>query len=661
VRRCLAKDPDKRYQSIKEVAIELEELRQDLKSASELHDSVRQTASSASGSGPSLQGPAGATGIPSESLSTRASSAEYIVEGVKRNKKLVFAAFGLILLLATAFAVYRYVFSPKPVHFEHVKLTRITTEGNLQSVVVSPDGKYISYTLLADGKNSLWTKHLATDSRVQIVAPAKATEMSPHFFSHDGGYVFYYQQDEQNPQGVVFQVAVLGGIPKKILTNVSSTVALSPDGSQLAFERYQPGKPAPYEVWLANADGTSERQLKAFSEPEFFGLLAWSPDAKLITLDYGSSEGGDHMTVATVAVADGAFKVITPQRWSFVGRIAWFGDGSGMVAVATESQNSDLQIWHVSYPAGTARRITNDLNAYDFFSLTLTADSRTLVALQEDATSNIWIAPDGDAKSARAVTALRKSVQEYGGVWMPDGRVLFDSNVGGGERVWLMNADGTGQKPLTEIGESNGGAQVSPEGRYIFFASLRSKTQQIWRKDIDGSHPKQLTEGVGVSNYSLTPDGGWVLYNLYTPGIWKVSVEGGTPAKVSDAIAFGEKVSPDGKLLAYYTQEEQTKRQRLVVVRFDNLAPVKTFELPVTASAWSTWHWTPDSRGFVYIDTQGGVSNLRRLPLDGTPPAQISDFKSDIIRHFSYSRDGRKLVLARGVTTRDAVLITDEK
>jgi serine/threonine protein kinase len=659
VRRCLAKDPNKRYQSIKEVAIELEELRQDLQSASELHDSVQQTASSSTASEPILpQSPSSATSVASESLSTRASSAEYIAEGVKRNKKIILAALALIVVAGVAFAVYQYLFRSKPVHFEHVKLTRITTEGNLQSVVVSPDGKYISYTLLADGKNSLWTKHLATDSRVQIVAPAKATEMSPHFFSPDGGYVFYYQQDEQNPQGVLFQVAVLGGIPKRILTNVQSTIALSPDGRQLAFERYQPGAPAPYEVWLANADGTSEHQLKAFSEPEYFGYLAWSPDAKLITLDYGSSEGGEHMTVATIAVADGTFKVITPQRWAFVGRIAWFGDGSGMAVAASESRNSDLQIWQVSYPAGTARRITNDLNAYDFFSLTLTADSRTLVALQEEATSNIWIAPDGDAKSARAVTVLRKNVEEHGGVWTPDGRVLFGSNVGGGERVWLMNADGTGQKPLTEVGESTGGQQVSPDGRYIFFPSQRSKTQQIWRKDIDGSHPKQLTEGVGVSNYWLTPDGGWVLYNLYTPGIWKVSVEGGTPVKVSDAFAFGEKVSPDGKLLAYYTLEEQTKRQRLVVVKFDNLAPVKTFELPVTSS---TWQWTADSRGFVYTDTQGGVSNLWRLPLDGAPPAQISDFKSDIIRYFSYSRDGRKLVLARGTTTRDAVLITDEK
>ncbi len=665
VRRCLAKDPDKRYQSIKEVAIELEELRQELKSASELHDSVHHTASGGAStlSGQRLtQRQAIATGIPSESLSSRASSAEYIVHEVKRNKKIIFAAFVLLVLAGVAFVIH-YALKPKsaPAHFERVKLTRITTEGNLQGVAVSPDGKYIAYTLLADGKYSLWTKHLATDSRVQIVAPAEATAMTPHFFSHDGGYVFYYQRDEQNPQGALFQVAVLGGASKKVLTRVDSTIALSPDGRQFAFVRYHPGASEQSELWLAKADGTNERRLRAFSEPEFFNGygVAWSPDAKLIAVDYGSEEGGEHMTVTAVAVADGTSKVITAQRWAGVGRVAWFGDGSGIAVVARESASDDLQIWQVSYPEGAARRITNDLNSYGVFSLTLTADSRTLVALHLETTANIWIAPDGDAKRARAVTS-RKDVQDRGCEWTPDGHVVFTSNVGGGNRLWLMNADGTGQKPLTDAGDLAAEAQVSPDGRYIFFTSVRSKTRQVWRMDIDGSHPKQLTEGAGVPHFSLTPDGGWVIYNLWTPGLWKVSAEGGTPIKVSDAVARGAEVSPDGKLLAYYAEDEQTKRKRLVVVRFDDGAPFKTFDLPLTASE-DVWRWSPDSRALVYADTQGGVSNLWRLPLDGARPAQITDFTSDTIRYFSYSRDGRQLALSRGNITRDAVLISDEK
>jgi Tol biopolymer transport system component len=667
VRRCLAKDPDKRYQSIKEVAIELEELRQELQGSSELHDSVHHTASSAA-SIPSrhtlAQGPAVATSIPPESLSGRASSAEYIVQEVKRNKKIIFAAFAVVLFAAVAFAIYQYAFKAKsaPAHFERVKLTRITTEGNLQGVAVSPDGKYIAYTLRADGKYSLWTKHLATDSRVEIVAPAEATAMAPHFFSHDGGYVFYYQQDEQNPQGALFQVAVLGGVPKKVLTRVDSTIALSPDGRQLAFLRFRHGASKEQsELWLANADGTNERRLRALSEPEFFNGygVAWSPDAKLIAVDYGGEEGGDYMTVTAVAVADGTSKVITTQRWAGVGRVAWFGDGSGIAVVARESASDDLQIWQVSYPEGAARRITNDLNSYGVFSLTITADSRTLVALHLETTANIWIAPDGDASRARAITS-RKDVQDRGCEWTPDGHVVFTSNVGGGNRLWLMNVDGTGQKPLTNEGDFAREARVSPDGRYIFFTSLRSKTRQVWRADIDGLHAQQLTEGTGVSYLSLTPDGAWVLYNLWMPGLWKVSAEGGTPVKISDAVARGAEVSPDGKLLAYYVEDDQTKRTRLVVVRFDDGAPFKTFDLPVTASA-DVWRWSPDSRSLVYTDTQGGVSNLWRLPLDGTRPAQITDFKSDTIRYFSYSRDGRQLALSRGNITRDAVLISEEK
>jgi len=598
-------------------------------------------------------------------LSSQASSAEYIVQGVKRNKKIIFAAFAVILFAAVVFAIYQYALRPRPApaHFERVKLTRITTEGNLQGVAVSPDGKYIAYTLRADGKYSLWTKHLATDSRVQIVAPAEATAMTPHFFSPDGGYVFYFQRDEQNPQGALFQIAVLGGAPKRVLTRVDSTNAscLSPDGKRLAFVRYHPGASEQSALWLANADGTNERRLRAFSEPEFFNGygVAWSPDAKLIAVDYGSEEGGEYMTVAAVAVADGTFKVITTQRWAGVGRVAWFSDGSGIAVVARESASDDLQIWQVSYPEGAARRITNDLNSYGVFSLTLTADSRTLVALHLETTANIWIAPDGDASRARAITS-RKDVQDRGCEWTPDGHLVFTSNVGGGNRLWLMNADGTGQKPLTDAGDLAAEAQVSPDGRYIFFTSLRSKTRQVWRMDIDGSHPKQLTEGAGVPRFSLTPDGGWVIYNLWTPGIWKVSAEGGTPIKLSDATARGPAVSPDGKFLAYYAEGEHTKRKGLVVVRFDDGAPFKTFDLPVTASE-DVWRWSPDSRALVYTDTQGGVSNLWRLPLDGSRPTQISDFKSDTIRYFSYSRDGRQLALSRGNITRDAVLISDEK
>src|SRR6185369_8400117 len=659
VRRCLAKEPDKRYQSIKDVAIELEDLQQDLKDSgptSTLHsntESLLRDATSAATTQILLS--------PSTAEPTHVSSAEYIVTGIRQHKLIAIPIMALVLAFG-GYAGYR-AFKPGPAvaHFERAKLTRITTEGNLQNVAVSKDGKYIAYTLLDGGKLSLWTKHLPTDSRVQIVRPTAADTLSPHFFSNDGSYVFYYQRDEQYPQGALFQVAVLGSTPRKILTNIQSTVALSPDGTTLGFGRYRTGPSDQNEFWLSNVDGSNERRLKTYSEPEFtngYGI-SFSPDGKLLTLDYGSEEGGEHMTLAAIGVTDASFKVLTPHRWDDVGRITWFPDGSGVAFVAREAGGT-WQVWHMSYPDGAVRRVTNDLQNYGHSSLTMTDDARTLIALQAEATANIWSAPANEPSKVQAVTPVRKDVEDQQCEWMPDGRIVFISNVGDVKRIWLTNPDGSGQKALTTAADENAGdLKVSRDGKSIFYTSLRSKSRQVWRMDVDGSNAKQLTECISVAYFALTPDERWILYNHWTPGLWKIPVNGGERVKVLDDFARGAEVSPDGKLLAYSTEDEKTKRTRLIIRRYEDLSPVKTMEMPITSDL--LWRWSPDSRAVIYQDAPGGVSNLWSLPVDGGEAKQITDFKSDKIGYFSYSPDGRRIALSRANITRDAVIISDER
>lgn len=86
-------------------------------------------------------------------------------------------------------------------------------------------------------------------------------------------------------------------------------------------------------------------------------------------------------------------------------------------------------------------------------------------------------------------------------------------------------------------------------------------------------------------------------------------------------------------------------------------APIKVLDPPVSARL----RWMPDGRALCYIDIRKGVSNLWRLPLDGGPPKQITDFKTDQIFQFDWSRDGRWLALARGSVTSDVVLVKDSK
>ena len=64
-----------------------------------------------------------------------------------------------------------------------------------------------------------------------------------------------------------------------------------------------------------------------------------------------------------------------------------------------------------------------------------------------------------------------------------------------------------------------------------------------------------------------------------------------------------------------------------------------------------------DGRALTYVETRDGVSNIWGQPIEGGPPKQLTDFKSDLIFSFDWSRDGT-LACARGTQNADVVLIS---
>ena len=132
VRRCLAKEADERYQSIKEVAIELKELRRDLAAAGDLDVTVTPTTKS------NATAEASATEVASQtvgdstsgsasdqrlSLSSQPSSAEYLVTGIKRHKRAALIA--LLILAGGAVGLFLYLRSR-------------STAGAIESIAVLP-------------------------------------------------------------------------------------------------------------------------------------------------------------------------------------------------------------------------------------------------------------------------------------------------------------------------------------------------------------------------------------------------------------------------------------------------------------------------------------------------------------------------------------------
>src|SRR5712692_3109227 len=113
VRRCLEKDPEERYQSIKDVAMELKELRREMKDSATIYGTgLSTTGSEIPRSGPSYRSGAPSTGKLSDSQSTRGSSTDYVIAGIKRHQRAA-TIIGLAVLLFAAIAGY-FAFFRKP-------------------------------------------------------------------------------------------------------------------------------------------------------------------------------------------------------------------------------------------------------------------------------------------------------------------------------------------------------------------------------------------------------------------------------------------------------------------------------------------------------------------------------------------------------------------
>ncbi|MCA1556341.1 MAG: DPP IV N-terminal domain-containing protein, partial [Acidobacteria bacterium] len=612
---ALTKDPEARFQTAKQFHAKLQRLKGRLQTGAHLDHSVAPNLTNASGQALNWTGASGegANAQPTVGVSHQTtarsgeaaattqtvSSAEYAVKQLTGHKKI--ALLGLALLAvsvaAVAFAIYKFAGRGEPkAPAGQMKIARLTTTGQASDADISPDGKYVVHVKSENGRQSLWLRQIETTSDTQVVPPTDDV-FAGITFSRDGAYI-YYLRGQPNIAASLYQVPLLGGAARKLSDNVSNRVTLSPDGKRMAFRRVR--SPGETLIVVANSDGTGERVLAVRKLPNTFsaGGPSWSPDGKSIASGVlNVDEGGNYGTLVEVEVEGGTERRLTPERWSTVGQVSWLPDKSGLVFTATAEGTVASQIWHVSYPGGEVRRVTNDLNSYTRVSLT--ADASALVTVQREGETNVWVGPAGETARARQITSGRAFSGGAGLSWTPDGRIVYTAQEGGVSHTWIMEADGTGARQLTSRTRSNNQPSVTADGRYIVFRSIRTGTWTIWRMDMDGGNVKQLTEG-GTDNWPRpSPDGRWVIFTSNRAGVqnlWKVSIDGGEPVRLTEKNTYNATVSPDGKLIACHYREEANVPYRVALIPFEGGDPVKLLDFSQKFAGPPGLRWTQDGR-----------------------------------------------------------------
>ena len=668
---ALAKDPEARP-AAKQLLARLNRLKRRLDAGTHLDHSVPPNISEAgaeSGGGtiaahpgtPSTLGGSAASATNAAVAGTITGGHDTAAPGGRRRTAVAVVALLAVALAAGALAAYRFGWIGKTkAPAGQMKFTRLTNTGQASDADISPDGKFVVHVKREAGRSSLWLRQVETTSDTQILPPTDDI-IRGIAFSRDGGYI-YFLRALPNTAASLYQMSLLGGTPRKLTDSVISRITLSPDGKRMAFIRLR--SPGEYLMVVANSDGTDERVVAVRKQPNAFtgGSQSWSPDGKSIASGALNVEAGNtHATLVEVEVEGEAERTLTPERWSGVGAVAWLPDKSGLIFTAFEEGTQGSQIWHLSYPEGVARKVTTELNSYS--GVRLTADASALVTVQTEGESNIWVGPAGEAARARQITSGRVRHGQAGISWTLDGRIVYAAQEGGLNQIWIMNADGTGARQLTaHANRGNNQPVVTPDGRYIVFRSRRSGTWDIWRMDLDGGNVKQLTSG-GNDNYARpSPDSRWVVFSSNRAGmqnLWKVSIDGGEPVRLTEKFTINPAVSPDGKLIACHYRDHADAPYKIALIPVEGGEPVRLLDFSQRFVGSPGLRWTPDGRSLLYLETQGGVSNIWSLPVEGGAPKQVTDFKSDEIFRFDFSHDGRQLAVSRGQITNDVVLISN--
>lgn len=666
VDKSLRKDREVRYQVVKDLMLDLKSLKEDLEFESRLERSVAPDFRK-----DSARREQASTAV--NPVVTAPITAEQTLENkIRSRRRLALGAVAvLIVLVAAGFGLYKWLWSNRAVPFEKIKATQLTTSRNIISTAISGDGKYVAYVASDRGQQSLWLRQVTAANDIQVIPPGPA-QFWGITFTRDGSEIYYVSRERDN-KSALYRMPFLGGTPTKLLKDVDSAVTFSPDGQRIAFLRGAFPTAPESALMIANANGTGERTLATRKLPSRFYPISfagpsWSPDGNLIAASTATFTGTNDADVYVINVNDGKEQRLTPFSWAYVGRVEWLKDMSGLLMIAGEKRMVGSlgvgQIWHLSYPAGQARKITNDLNN-EFRSLSLTHDSRQFVTGSLSDISNIWLISGADFTSAQQIVPVRSR----GGLsWTTDGRIVYSTAVSSTQDIWIVDADGNNRKQLTAGNSINSNPSVSPDGRYIAFVSSRdSSTLDLWRMDIDGRNPIRLTNGLIAFSPTWSPDGHWLFFTSGAAArttIWKISSEGGTPIQVTTVPSYRASISPDGKLIACFHATPETAGSsqpvfKLTLLSIDSGTPVKILDAVAGTTTLDIAGWTPDGKAVTYNVMKNNVSNIWRYPIDGSTPEQVTDFKELIINDYSWSRDGKSLACVRGLLIRDVILFSE--
>jgi Tol biopolymer transport system component/predicted Ser/Thr protein kinase len=533
IMRCLRKDPDRRFQTMADLKVALQDLKNELDSGALM--------------------PAAAP---------------------RRRRRPALAWIAGAVLIAAALAAW-LLFSPAKIAQGPLTAALLTAyPGSERYPTFSPGGNQVAFSWNGDKQDNfdIYVKMIGAGPPLRLTTDP-ADDFSPAW-SPDGRSIAFIRR---LPGGrvAVMLVSPLGGPERKLAETADATSATwdfsgslcwSPDSRYLAV----PDKSSanePLGLFLLSIE-TGEKRRLTTPPPTILGDSgpAFSPDGRMLAFTRCTSIVVTDIYVVPLSAAlspEGE-----PRRLTFDNQRAhnpaWMPDGS---AVIFSSNRAGLyRLWRIPVRGGEPPQRLESIGEDGFFPAASRQGHR-LVYTRHWLNENTWRIdlaglqrPSVPATLHSAVVTSSSRLDE-GARFSPDGKkIVFSSDRSGFREIWLCDGDGSNLVQLTSLAVFSGSPDWSPDGRLIAFDSTEAGHPEVYVVSANGGRPARLTNDSAANVMPRwSRDGKWIYFSSLRSGtgqIWKIPSGGGAPVQVTRKGGYVAMESPDGNFL-YYTKTDQ--------------------------------------------------------------------------------------------------------
>lgn len=534
----------------------------------------------------------------------------------------------------------------------NAQFTRFTDfEGAETEAVVSPDGRFVAFLSDRGGRFDIWMSQIGTGQFVNLTE--KQTHV-PDFripvqslgFTHDGSSIW-----QGGVMGRRFLVMPLtGGSPRPLFGDRVVAVAWSWDGTRLVYHTFDDGDP----MFIADRNGSGSRKIHADSPGMHSHFPTWSLDGQWIYFVRGLWATFE-MDIWRIAASGGQPERMTRHNTDI--RYLAPIDSNTVLYVAPAGDGSGPWLWALDVNRRSSTRVSFGLEKYT--SISATPDGRRLVATVANPTANLWSVPilDRVAEETDVSPVPLPTVRALAPRFASES-LFYLSSSGSGDGLW-RNQNGQSVEiwkgadvPLLEA------PAVSPDGRRVAIVLRREGKLRLHVLTADGAELQPLAESIDVRGAAgWSPDGQWIVtggVGAGGQGLFKIPVAGGEAVRLVQGFAFNPVWSPEGGMI-FYAGPNVGPDSPLLAVSPEGAA----IGLPQIQTSYSGegFRFLPNGKGVVYMR---GLYRRDFWLLDlATKQTRLLTKLTDpgAMRSFDITPDGTRIVFDRSRENSDLVLI----